>query len=152
MESDLSHRDPSHLLTASFQHQSVVFTLLSMAVLCPIHFRQTQMIIISRDFLFNTANPLITLIILGDISRGGSRLSSQGAHLKKSRRAERGAKIIGVFRVKSHDFTQKNHIFSNFRGCVPPLESAPDQLHSKVGSTNVNNTHSVNFCNSLGNC
>ena len=36
--------------------------------------------------------------------------------LKKSRRAERGAKIFGVFRVKNHDFTQKNHIFSNFRG------------------------------------
>ena len=39
-----------------------------------------------------------------------------GAHLKKSRRAEGGAKIVGVFRVKNHDFTPKNHIFSNFRG------------------------------------
>ena len=27
-----------------------------------------------------------------------------------------GAKIFGVFRVKNHDFTLKNHIFSNFRG------------------------------------
>ena len=30
----------------------------------------------------------------------------------------------GVFRVKNHDFTPKNHIFSNFRGaraeCAPP--------------------------------
>jgi hypothetical protein len=26
-------------------------------------------------------------------------------------RAEGGAKIFGVFRVKNHDFTQKNHIF-----------------------------------------
>jgi hypothetical protein len=38
--------------------------------------------------------------------------------------AEGGAKIIGVFRVKNHDFTPKNHIFSNFRGartgCAPP--------------------------------
>ena len=25
-------------------------------------------------------------------------------------------KIFGVFRVKNHDFTPKNHIFSNFRG------------------------------------
>ena len=40
--------------------------------------------------------------------------------------------MFGVFRVKNHDFTQKNHIFSNFRGtragCAapsPPLESAP---------------------------
>jgi hypothetical protein len=32
--------------------------------------------------------------------------------------AEGGAKIVGVFRVKNHDFTQKNHIFSNFRGGV----------------------------------
>jgi hypothetical protein len=39
-----------------------------------------------------------------------------GAYLKKLRRAEGGAKIVGVFRVKNHDFTPKNHIFSNFRG------------------------------------
>ena len=39
-----------------------------------------------------------------------------GAHLKKLRRAEGGAKIFGVFRVKNHDFTPKNHIFSNCRG------------------------------------
>jgi hypothetical protein len=36
------------------------------------------------------------------------------AHLKKLRRAEGGAKTSGVFRVKNHDFTPKNHIFSNF--------------------------------------
>ena len=39
-----------------------------------------------------------------------------GAHLKKLRRAEGDANIFGVFRVKYHDFTPKNHIFSNFRG------------------------------------
>jgi hypothetical protein len=43
----------------------------------------------------------------------------RGAHLKKWRRAEGGAKIFGVFRVKNHDFTPKNHIFSNFRGGAP---------------------------------
>jgi hypothetical protein len=37
-----------------------------------------------------------------------------GAHLKKLRRAEGGAKIFGVFRVKNHDFTPKNHIFFQF--------------------------------------
>jgi hypothetical protein len=41
------------------------------------------------------------------------------------RRAEGGAKNFGVFRVKNHDFTPKNHIFSNFRGGArrvrPPL-------------------------------
>ena len=39
-----------------------------------------------------------------------------GAHLKKLRQAEGGAKIFEVFRVKNHDFTPKNTIFSNFRG------------------------------------
>ena len=36
--------------------------------------------------------------------------------LKKMRRAEGGAKIFGVFRVKNLDFTPKNLIFSNFMG------------------------------------
>ena len=36
--------------------------------------------------------------------------------LKKLCRAERGAKIFWVFRVKNHDFTPTNLIFSNFRG------------------------------------
>ena len=30
-----------------------------------------------------------------------------GVHLKKLRRAEGGANIFGVFRVKIHDFTQE---------------------------------------------
>jgi hypothetical protein len=38
------------------------------------------------------------------------------AHLKKMRRAEGGANILGIFRVKNHDFTPKNHIFSNCEG------------------------------------
>ena len=43
-----------------------------------------------------------------------------GARLKKSRRAEGGAKIVGVFRVKNHDFTQRNHIFFSILGRVRP--------------------------------
>ena len=39
-----------------------------------------------------------------------------GAHLKNLRRAEGGAKFVLVFRVKNHDFTPKNHIFSNCGG------------------------------------
>ena len=39
-----------------------------------------------------------------------------GAHLKKLRRAEGGAKFVGVFRVKNHDFTPKNLLFSNCGG------------------------------------
>ena len=41
-----------------------------------------------------------------------------GAIKKKLRRAEGSTKIVGVFRVKNHDFTPKNLIFSNFRGGV----------------------------------
>ena len=36
-----------------------------------------------------------------------------GGALTKLRRAEGDAKIVWVFRVKNHDFTQKNLIFSN---------------------------------------
>jgi hypothetical protein len=39
-----------------------------------------------------------------------------GLHLKNLWRAEGGANIFGVFRVKNHDFTPKNHIFSNCGG------------------------------------
>jgi hypothetical protein len=36
---------------------------------------------------------------------------------------EEGAKIVGVFHVKNHDFMTKNHIFSNFRAACAPLDS-----------------------------
>ena len=39
-----------------------------------------------------------------------------GVHLKKLCRTEGGAKIFGVFRVKNHDYTPKNLIFSNCGG------------------------------------
>ena len=45
-----------------------------------------------------------------------------GTHLKKLRRAEGGAKIFGVFRVKNHDFTPKNHIFSIAEGGAKMFE------------------------------
>ena len=35
-----------------------------------------------------------------------------GGVLKKLRRAEGGSNMFEVFRVKNHDFTPKNHIFS----------------------------------------
>ena len=41
---------------------------------------------------------------------------SGGAHLKKLCPAEGVAKNFGVFRVKNHDFTPKNHMFFNCRG------------------------------------
>ena len=48
-----------------------------------------------------------------------------GADLKKLRRAEGGAKIFEVFRVKNHDFTPKKIIFLPIlggarAGCAPP--------------------------------
>jgi hypothetical protein len=39
-----------------------------------------------------------------------------GGALKKLHRAEGGAKNFGVFRVKNHDFTPKNYMFSNCGG------------------------------------
>ena len=39
--------------------------------------------------------------------------------------AEGGAKIFWVFRVKNHDFTPKNHIFSNFRGGTRRVRPPP---------------------------
>jgi hypothetical protein len=52
-----------------------------------------------------------------------------GVQLKKLRRSEGGANIFGVFRVKNHDFTPQNHIFSNFRGRGRPPGSTPAQLY-----------------------
>jgi hypothetical protein len=55
-----------------------------------------------------------------------------GAHLKKLRRAEGGAKIVGVFRVKNHDFTQKKSYFFQILGGgapgAPPPGSAPGDV------------------------
>ena len=68
--------------------------------------------------------------------RGGTRISSWGAHLKKLRRTEGGAKNFGVFRVmKNHDFAPKKSYFFNFRGgggtrCAPS-GSAPE-MHRSV--------------------
>ena len=51
--------------------------------------------------------------------------------------AEGGARIFGVFHVKNHDFTPKNHLFSILGGgepgAVPPLppRSAPAYLFPK---------------------
>ena len=54
----------------------------------------------------------------------------RGAYLKKLRRAEGGANIFGVFRVKYHDFTPKIIFFPILRGerfgcALPPPGSAP---------------------------
>jgi hypothetical protein len=42
------------------------------------------------------------------------KLGGGGAHLNKLPRAEGGANIFGVFRVKNHDFTPKKSYFYQF--------------------------------------
>ena len=68
------------------------------------------------------------------VPRGRSRISSWGgggggAHLRKLRRAEAGAKNFGLFCVKNHDFTPKNNIFSNFRGARDPPVTYPGSAY-----------------------
>ena len=72
------------------------------------------------------------------VTLSGADLGFQvrGAHLKKLRQPEGGAKIVGVFRVKNHDFTPKNHIFFSIR-FPPPPGSAPGFYFYK------NNQHPV---------
>ena len=56
-----------------------------------------------------------------------------GAHLKKLRRTEEGAKIFGVLRVKNHDFTPKNHIFSNLWGAPGSTPGSREfRMHMKI--------------------
>jgi hypothetical protein len=43
------------------------------------------------------------------------KLGGARAYLKKLRRAEGGANIFGVFRVKNHDFTPKKSYFFQLR-------------------------------------
>ena len=46
-----------------------------------------------------------------------------------------GAKIVGVFRVKNHDFTPKNLIFSNFRGGARWVRVSPPWIRPCVRTT-----------------
>ena len=50
----------------------------------------------------------------------------RGVHLKELHRAEGGTKIIGVVRVKNHDFTPKKIIFFQVLGPPPPGSSRWD--------------------------
>jgi hypothetical protein len=68
----------------------------------------------------------------------------RGTQIKKLRRAEGGAKIFGVFRVKNHDFTPKNHIFSNFRG-APPWIRPWDVFNILVNIKSKNTNKSTRF-------
>jgi len=79
----------------------------------------------------NWINNILFILLSYTYAGADPGFQVRGAHLKKSRRAEGGSKVFWVFRVKNHDFTQKNHIFSNFRwgrapSAPPPPGSAPD--------------------------
>jgi hypothetical protein len=63
-----------------------------------------------RSVLFYIFTP-INHCICGLSTGADPGFQVRGAHLKKLRQVEGGAKIFGVFRVKNHDFTAKNHIF-----------------------------------------
>ena len=57
----------------------------------------------------------------------------RGRRLKKMRRAEGGAKIFGVFRVKNHDFTPKKIIFFPILGGGGrPLDPPLAYISSKI--------------------
>ena len=61
-----------------------------------------------------------------------ARFQVRGGALKKIAPSGGRRENFWVFRVKNHDFTPKNHIFSNFRGggaragCARPPGSAPE--------------------------
>ena len=59
----------------------------------------------------------------------GFQVRGGGGAVKKIAPSGGRRENFGVFRVKNHDFTPKNHIFPIFggarAGCAPP-ESAPD--------------------------
>jgi hypothetical protein len=61
----------------------------------------------------------------------------RGVHLKNLRRAEGGANIFRVFRVKNHDFTPTKIIFfrilvGGHAGCGAPPGSAPSMQTGSV--------------------
>ena len=65
--------------------------------------------------------------IKGHIKDSQNQLGLPGADVGFQVRGAHLNNFFGVFRVKNHDFTPKNHIFSNFRGGRAP--GAPPWLH-----------------------
>ena len=58
----------------------------------------------------------------------------RGGGLKKIAPSGGGREKFWVFRVKNHDFTPKNHIFSNFRGARAGCAPLDPPLHHQVRS------------------
>ena len=89
------------------------------------------------SFIFVDAERLRTLTcsMLIDLSITGADPGFQvrgGGALKKIAPSGGRRENCWVFRVKNHDFTTKNLIFSNFRGaragCAPPLDPPLDHV------------------------
>ena len=76
-----------------------------------LHFREWKLSNIGGDEFYLPGYMQIKLQTVYH-TRGGSRISSQGGALKK---------IVGVFRVKNHDFAPKKSYFSNLRGRTAPV-------------------------------
>ena len=73
--------------------------------------------VFSRQFVISVCTVLPQLLrFLDTYTRQGQIQDFKlgGAHLKKLHRAEEGANILGVFRVKNHYFTPKKHNFFHF--------------------------------------
>ena len=75
-----------------------------------------------------------------------------GAHLKKWRRAEGGANIFGVFRVKNHDFTQKKIIFFPILGGGPLLPPGSSPADINYFLTLIKHYFCSQFCNYMYTC
>ena len=52
----------------------------------------------------------------------------EGGARKIIAQSEGRREIVGVIRVKNHDFTPKNHIFSNFRGGERRMHPPPPRI------------------------
>ena len=95
----------------SFLHCIMCLCCVCLRLVCPV-------LKVSLDFPFLIATfDFLKHLFIHVISKSGADPGFQvgGAHFKKWRRAEGGAKNVGVFRVKNHDFTPKNHM-------EPPLQ------------------------------
>ena len=98
-----------------------MFTFSTVCSFCSTSFLTLQTVYIVKILIFGE----FCLIVLPFSHSGSLHIPGadpgfqvRGAHLKKLHRAEGGAKIFGAFRVKNHDFTSKNYIFSNFSNFV----------------------------------
>ena len=84
-----------------------------------------KMLIVAIYYV-NNFNVLQHVMQISGADPGFKVKGGGGAHLKKLRRAEGGATIFGVFRVKNHDFTPKKSFFSIlFRGGGGGAPGAP---------------------------